>query len=297
MPQRIKACAPGVDHMTAYDEWLACQNGGAPARDVFDTQAPRYLRNARDLCEYVHRDYTYQAYMNAALILLGLKAPFDAGNPYNGSATQNGYSTFGAAAIFDLVARVAVHGEKAAWFHKWALHRRLRPEEYGGRVHNHKTGAASYPLHAQVLDAAATARVFARNKTYLLPMAYPEGCPTHPAYPAGHAVLAGAGVTILKAFFDESWVMPQPVVAAADGLSLRPWTGAPLTVGDELNKLAGNIAKGRDAAGVHWRSDGRGGLELGEALALDYLAEMRALWNERFAGFSVTRFDGTTVTV
>ena len=64
-----------------------------------------------------------------------------------------------------------------------------------------------------------------------------------------------------------------------------------------MNKLAGNIAMGRDAAGVHWRSDGRGGLDLGEALALDYLAEMRPLWNERFDGFSVTRFDGTTVTV
>jgi hypothetical protein len=73
--------------------------------------------------------------------------------------------------------------------------------------------------------------------------------------------------------------------------------GAPLTVGNELNKLAGNIAMGRDAAGVHWRSDGRGGLALGEALALDYLAEMRALWNERFDGFSLTRFDGTAVIV
>ena len=87
------------------------------------------------------------------------------------------------------------------------------------------------------------------------------------------------------------------MVAAADGLSLEPWTGAPLTVGNELNKLAGNIAMGRDAAGVHWRSDGVEGIKLGEALALNYLAEARALWNERFDGFSVTRFDGTTVTV
>jgi hypothetical protein len=297
VPQRINACAPGVDHMTAYDEWLACQNGGAPPHAAFDTQAPRYLRSGRDLCEFVHRDYTYQPYMDAALILLGQRAPFDAGNPYCASSTQDGNATFGPPAILDLVARIPIHAAKAAWYHKWALHRRLRPEEYGGRVHNHKTGAARYPLHPQVLDAAAAARVFARHKTYLLPVAYPEGCPVHPAYPAGHAVVAGACVTLLKAFFDEAWVIPRPVAAASDGLSLRPWTGAPLTVGNELNKLAGNIAMGRDAAGVHWRSDGRGGLDLGEAIALDYLAEMRALWNERFDGFSVTRFDGTTVTV
>ena len=295
--QRINACVPGVDHMIGYDEWLACQNGGAPPRDAFDTQATRYLRNARDLCEFVHRDFTYQPYLNAALILFSLKAPFDSGNPYRSSATQDGNATFGPAAILDLIARIPAHAAKAAWYHKWALHRRLRPEEYGGRVHNHKTGAARYPLHVQVLDAAATARVFARQQTYLLPMAYPEGCPVHPAYPAGHAVVAGACVTLLKAFFDESWVIPRPVVAASDGLSLKPWTGAPLTVGNELNKLAGNIAMGRDASGAHWRSDCRAGLDLGEALALEYLAEMRSLWNERFNGFAVTRFDGTTVTV
>ncbi len=90
---------------------------------------------------------------------------------------------------------------------------------------------------------------------------------------------------------------PYPVGAAADGLSLQPWTAAPLTVGHELTKLAGIIAMGRDAAGVHWRSDGVEGIKLGEALALNYLAETRALWNERFDGFSITRFDGTTVMV
>ena len=128
-------------------------------------------------------------------------------------------------------------------------------------------------------------------------MAYPEGCPVHPAYPAAHAVLAGAAVTILKAFFDESWPIEKPVVADADGLQLVDWTGAPLTVGDELNKLASNIAMGRCASGVHWRSDSIEGLKLGEALALNYLAEARALWNEKFDGFSVTKFDGTTLTV
>ncbi len=33
-------------------------------------------------------------------------------------------------------------------------------------------------------------------------MAFPEGSPTHPSYGAGHATVAGACVTILKAWFD-----------------------------------------------------------------------------------------------
>jgi hypothetical protein len=70
------------------------------------------------------------------------------------------------------------------------------------------------------------------------PQAYPEGCPTHPAFPGAHATIAGAGITVLKAFFNESFVIPNPVVPSDDGLTLRPWTGEPLTIGNELDKLA-----------------------------------------------------------
>ena len=43
---------------------------------------------------------------------------------------------------------------------------------------------------------------------YLLSMAFPEGSPMHPCYGAGHATVAGACVTVLKAFFDHSWKLP-----------------------------------------------------------------------------------------
>ena len=45
------------------------------------------------------------------------------------------------------------------------------------------------------------------KKTHFLPMAFAEGSPMHPAYGAGHATVAGACVTILKAFFDTSAVL------------------------------------------------------------------------------------------
>ncbi len=197
----------------------------------------------------------------------------------------------------DLVAKVANCALKAAWYQKWSIHRRVRPEAFAGHLHNHKTGAASYPIHPKVLNSQAVAEVFSRFGTYLLPMAYPEGSPAHPSYPAGHACVAGACVTVLKAFFRESFTIPTPVVATSGGFSLVPFSGPALTVGGELNKLAANIAIGRDAAGVHWRSDGIEGLRLGEAVAISMLQDFKDCFTEPFTGFSLTKFDGTTLVI
>jgi len=102
---------------------------------------------------------------------------------------------------------------------------------------------------------------------------------------------------VLKAFFDESFPIDDPVVVTADGLTLMPYTGPELTVGGELNKLAWNIACGRDMSGIHWRSDALAGLRLGEAVALSILGDMKGCFNERFRGFSLTTFDGRAITV
>ena len=128
-------------------------------------------------------------------------------------------------------------------------------------------------------------------------MAFPEGSPTHPAYGAGHATVAGACVTILKAWFNESTVIQNPVIPDATGLGLVPYGGDALTVGGELNKIASNVATGRNIAGVHWRSDATESLLLGEALAISILKDQKGCYNEVFNGFSLTKFDGTTVTV
>jgi len=235
--------------------------------------------------------------LNAGLILLSQKVPFDAENPYRRSATQAGFSTFGGPHVLDLLARVANHSLKAAWYQKWYLHRRLRPEEFGGAVDGLFRKGLDHPVHNDIKNSAALEIVFSRSNTYLLPQAYPEGCPTHPSYPAGHAVIAGACATVLKAFFDESFEIPAPVEASADGLSLIPYKGTALTVGGELNKLAANISMGRNAAGVHWRSDATAGLKLGEAAALSIMKDERGCFSENFAGFALTKFDGSSVVV
>jgi membrane-associated phospholipid phosphatase len=293
---RIRTAVPAVDYMVSYSAWLGIENGGPPPPNQLDS-TPRFIRNGRDLAAYVHSDFSFQAYLTACNYLLSIGAHLDAGNPYGNYKTQSAFSTFGAPDILSLVAAVAAPALDAAWYQKWLVHRRLRPEEFGGRIHNLKTSAANYPVHADVLNSAALSKIFSANGTYLLPQAYPEGCPLHTSYPAGHAVVAGACVTVLKAFFDESFVIPNPLVAGPDGLSVQPFTGADLTLGGELNKLAANIAIGRNIAGVHWRSDGIEGLKLGEAVAISILTDRRKCYNEDFAGYSLTKFDGTTITV
>jgi membrane-associated phospholipid phosphatase len=294
------AVALSTDYMTSYASWLNIQQGRLmlPGRTGGVAAAPRYLSSGRDLATYVHTDFTYQAYLNACLTLTGMGAPLDAGNPYRHARTERGFATFGTPHLLDLVARAANAALKAAWFQKWLVHRRLRPEAFGGRVHNHKTGAAGYPIHQDLLTRSAVLdAVYRKYGSYLLPVSYPEGAPAHPAYPAGHAAVAGACVTVLKAFHDELYVLPRPVVASADGLTLQAYSGPTLTVGGELNKLAANICLGRDFAGVHWRSDATAGMLLGEAVAIGILTDQGATFNERFHGFSLTKFDRTTIRV
>ncbi|MCE7980695.1 MAG: hypothetical protein DYG89_05840 [Caldilinea sp. CFX5] len=68
-------------------------------------------------------------------------------------------------------------------------------------------------------------------------------------------------------------------------------------MGGAWNKLAANVAIGRNAAGVHWGSDAVEGLLLGEAFAFSVLADLALTYHEEFAGFALTRLDGRRVTV
>lgn len=294
--QTIRTAAPALDYLTQYPEWLAIQNGTIAGVNRFDPR-PRYIRNGRDLGEYVHRDFTYQAFLGACLAALKMGTPADGGSPYKHSHTQSGFATFGPPYLLYLLAVVTQVALKACWFQKWLVHRRLRPEALGGRLENHLLGKASYPLHPGLLESTALSEARRRWRSALLPQAYPEGSPLHPSYPAGHAVIAGACVTALKACLDETHEIPDPVEASADGLTLHPYRGPDLTVGGELDKLAANIAFGRDFAGVHYRSDGSAGLELGESVTIAVLDEMRLTGNELFTGYSLRRFDGSRTSV
>ena len=103
--------------------------------------------------------------------------------------------------------------------------------------------------------------------------------------------------TVLKAFFNESYIILDSVEASADGTRLEPWRGDQLTLGGEINKLAANIALARDAAGVHFRSDSIEGLKLGEQVAISLLADYSRTYNERFDGFVLSRMNGSRIRI
>src|SRR5436305_4980082 len=310
--RQIRTFLPGNDQMTSFPEFLNVQNGGAPSGSLAFDPVRRYIRNARDFAAFVHVDILFQAYFNACLLLIqppdpsdplvggGIGCPLNPGNPYRNNRTQIGFGTFGPPAIKALMCEVASRALKAQWYQKWFVHRRLRPEAFGGLVHVQKA-KNRYPgvLHNDVLNSEAVARVHDKFGTWLHPMAFPEGSPTHPAYGSGHATVAGASITALKALFDENFVIQNPVVASNDGLAIVPWesTFPALTVGGELNKLASNIATGRNHAGVHWRTDAVNAMRLGEAVAISILQDQKACYNETFHGLTFTKFDGTKVTV
>ena len=247
----------------------------------------------------------------------------------------DGFALFGDAHILNLVTEVSTRALKAVRYQKFNVHCRLRPEALAGwmeainrdasspirsipqlmKMYDDLFGSPSggvdlfNDLKAHNRDQNTTAKFSDRpyvaktalgEENVLLPMAFPEGSPMHPSYGAGHATVAGACVTILKAFFDTSAVIGcndsdnvkitsrqeydekgyQPVAFVPNGggtsltdiYSTNP-PDNPLTVGDELNKLAANISIGRNMAGVHYYSDYIDSLVMGEKIALGVLLE------------------------
>lgn len=286
------------DFMTTITGWKAVQTGANPENSIiFDTTTRTFIRNGRDLGDYVHQDTPPGPYLNAASILIGFGSnALDPNNPYLNNSTQEAFPTFNIPDILYLISSAAELALKAAWYQKWVVHRRVRPEFVGWLIHQQVTGAIPNFMHSDVLTSGILGDINIMYGTRLLPQAYPEGSPTHPSYPAGHATVAGACATILKAFFNENFVVPNPLEPNAANTALVP-NGDTLTVGGEINKLASNICLGRDHAGVHYRSDGVEGMILGEKVALALLEDEGFTRNIPFDGFTVTKFDGTQVTI
>ena len=310
---RIRTALPASEFLTAYEEWLATQNGEAPQRQMQFDPTPRYIATGRDLAEYVRSG---PAFAWAASLLLGTAAggpdPRYAGlyplaepasypsNPYRRSKNQTtAGASFGLPYVQALLAEGTSYATRASYWQKYFVHRTVRPEAYGGLAHHRlANGVSDYPLHDAFLRSDALGRSKAKYGTYLLSQTYPTAAPLHSAYPGGATSIGAVTATLLKAFFDESRVIADPVQPdPLDPTRLVPYSGPPLTVGGELNKLAVNFGFGRNWAGIHWRSDAAGSMALGEEVAIGLLRDERTTLLEPFDGFSFTRFDGSRVTI
>ncbi|MFK7889749.1 MAG: hypothetical protein AB8B63_02950, partial [Granulosicoccus sp.] len=239
--QRVHVHRCGVDYMSSWNAWLDVQNGAdMGSANLFETKR-RFITTPRDLATYVHFDALYQAYLNAGLILLALETPTSRGFPEpSPSGHRRAFATFGGPHILSLVTEVATRCLKAVRRQKFNYHRRARPETLGGRLvmasagkHGDTLGAAADVFKCTLdeipegirkaivqhnlaqkevdrtiscpepgyPDALKTEKMFDKHNL-LLPMAFAEGSPMHPAYGAGHATVAGGCVTMLKAFFE-----------------------------------------------------------------------------------------------
>lgn len=281
-----------------------------------------------------------------------MKTPFDPGFDHlsgvgeaaNSPTTKRnagGFALYGGPHILNLVTEVATRALKAVRFQKFNNHIRLRPEALAARIElvrrlgsppvsppvdekerlSEKEKAAVPQLlkkHIANFSTELKPTLDALEGNYFLPMAFPEGSPMHPAYGAGHATVAGACVTILKAFFDTSAVLAvsgdtvafkrqesddSPIVFRAPDLSSP--SDAPsgnlvedreikyfLTLEGELNKLAANISIGRDMAGVHYFTDYYDSLRMGEEIAIGILEEQALTYSTDPFVLSVPTFDG-----
>jgi len=292
----------------------------------------RYMINGRDGGSYVHFDGLYLEYFNAIQMLAGSFFPTFVGNPYGNGDMPNEYSgqTLGGGDALGAMGNVAIEALKAAFAEKWRASRRLRPEAMAGLVHIAKTTSTNpYNLHPSLFalhnGIDYLAMVLAHNQlqaqasydpqqlltllqasTYLLGQMYPEASPAHPSYPAGHAVVAGACVTVIKAFFNDQTLinakMTPMKVNPANPTQLIPLPNGEganvITVGGELDKLASNIALFRNFAGVHYRNDGDQGILLGEQVAIAWLQDRAATYQEQdFVGFQLTKRDGTRIQI
>lgn len=345
--QRVRVATPGVNYMQTWEEWLDVQHAaalGGLESYITGANGRRFIHTPRDLATYVHYDALYEAYLNACIIMLGNGVAFDPGIPFQEDDNrdhQQGFAHFGGPHILSLVTEVATRALKAVRFQKYNVHRRGRPEILAARLH--KVDALEHmapDLRAMyneldgcgLLDAVAKENGDPSN--YLLPMAFCEGSPMHPAYGAGHATVAGACVTILKAFFDHGAhlnLVPTKMiqkevfnifeiikpgitkdeinssnlayVSVQNGKNLDAVPVldgnnkiAHLTVEGELNKLVSNISIGRNWAGVHYFTDYYESILMGEQIALGILEEQKILFGENFS-MTVPLFSGESIRI
>ncbi len=335
--QRVRVATEGVDYMQKWEEWFDVQNGAAVngLEDYDNTTKRRFIHTGRDLATYVHYDALYEAYLNACLILLGQGAKFDPGVPFQEDDNrdhQQGFAHFGGPHILSLVTEVATRALKAVRFQKYNVHRRCRPEVLAARITNadllHKMAPELKEMRTQMgtgvnhilgkinthngdlFEDPSNRGAHSPNENYLLPMAFCEGSPMHPAYGAGHATVAGACITVLKGFFDcKALFKPngqdadKAFVSVNDGASLKEipvldcyGNTAHLTVEGELNKLASNISIGRNWAGVHYFTDYYESILMGEQIAIGILEEQKLMFGENFS-MTIPLFGGGSIRI
>ena len=285
--------------------WLAIQNGTVPVAQTRGTAEYKYT--GRGLASFVHIDFVYQSALYAAAYLLGNGAERSGSFPVLKNET-NFVNSSGPADIAAALGEISRHALKAVWVQKWRKNLRLRPEAMAGRIVKEKDGVLPVgTVHPEIFSTASATIEAVENQNAAnvgdmkawLPLQYAEGSPVHPSYMAGHAAIAGACSALLKMYFkDAAWsTLGTGVKESLDGTALTDYAeadAAEMTIHGEINKLASNMALGRDFGGVHYRSEGDLGIQLGEKVAIQWMIDNAAQSNVNIGTIEFLGADGVT---
>jgi len=238
---RIRAGAYGATP----SEWQAWQDGFIPAPQQFDLNDLRIT--GQWLASLVHQDAPFLIPLLVSQQLLAAKALLSNRFPvqFNESPFVAGGGPVALQCAIAAPCQAAMHD---AWRYKWSLNR-PRPDQLW------RLGIEGN-LHP---DFLAKGQPIIDLVGPYLHSCYAEGAPIHSDFPSGHAVLAGVGFTVLKAWFANG------LVPALDITELH----------HELNLMAWHMSVGRAWAGIHTRSSLLAGLALGEAHAVAHLNALR----------------------
>lgn len=251
------------------ETWAELQRGNVPVPQRL-AETSTAITTGRDVASLVDQDppITLPEYVGRQL--LAAKAPPSSRFP----ARPNEAPFVTGAGPLDIqcaIGEASAPAMRSAWAMKWIHFRRQRPEELWPR-------ACRGELSPVFLQHAGW---LAQRLGAYLPMAYAAGSPIHSDDPSGHAVLAGVGFTLLKAWFGDG---PVPSLAVE---TLHP----------ELDAMAWHMAAGRLWAGIHSPSSLRRGLMLGQRYALEHLARQAKDSPQPLGAATFTGFNGVMVSV
>ncbi len=227
-------------------DWTAWEAGSIPVSQQLGSGTSLTV-SGRWLASLVHQDAPFLIPLLVSQQLLAAKAPLSNRFPVLPNEAPF-VAGGGAMALQCAIAAPCQAAMRDAWRYKWSLNR-PRPDQLWRLVMEGN-------LHP---DFLAKGRPIIDLIGPYLSSTYAEGAPIHSDYPSGHAVLAGVGFTVLKAWFANG---PVPALGIT---SLHA----------ELDLMAWHMAVGRSWAGIHTRSSLLAGLALGEAHTVAHLNALR----------------------
>jgi len=282
-----------VGHYGYRPEALAALLNGKPIESQVTSPRTHYIHSLRALAASMRQDPPYLYGLLASCLLDSLRVRRS--DLFPTLPKEQGFVFYGGQldAQCLLVQAVRQAMSLVCWMQKWAngSERRSRPEEL-----------LANPERLHPLWAERGAPLLARHGFGAhLPMFAASGSPIHPSYVSGHAVIGGVVATVLNAVYrDGPWPV-QMLQANETGMELVPANATAPTIHGEARKLGENYGMGRVLGGLHYLSDVRQGLLLGQRVAEQVLreakAEAHALGLEEWGSISFEGYDGTVVSI